>query len=86
MFDLALVDQPCAVADVGVLVDNRPMQHDITADADRWAVRRPGGILVVIRPNQHGLADSRARLDMGADPDDAFVDLTLVEETPVADN
>src|SRR5262249_28995378 len=80
------VDEPRAVADARVLVDDRAIEADVPSDAER----RPavGGRLgfIEVRAQQHGAGDPGAGLDRGPNADDRLLDAAAIEVTPLGDD
>src|SRR5688572_9732358 len=66
--DSLLVDQPHAVSDARVLVDDDAIEHDVAADAERDGVCR-GLFFVEVGAEQHRPRDLRTGMRMRPDAD-----------------
>src|SRR5436190_7488212 len=82
VLDAALVDEPDALPDPRVLVDDHPVEDGVAADAQRRLVER---LLVEVRAEQHRSRYRRAAMDVLAHADDAVGHVARVEERALAD-
>src|SRR6202163_4380789 len=76
------VDQPHAVADAGVLVDEDAFEHDVAADTERGppvGIRDFVIIFVEVGAEENRAPDDGSGLNRRADADDRFPDRTVIE-------
>src|SRR5262245_58912482 len=75
MLDVLLVDQARAVADAGVLVDDRVLDHDALPDAERRQACRRRAVFVEVGSEQHRAANRRSLANGLPYADDRFLNL-----------
>ena len=84
MLHVAFVDEPGAIADARILVDDHPIEHDVTADAKHRAVAARGRVafrLVVICAEHDRARDPGPTIDALPDSHHRMREVAVVHET-----